>query len=196
MPQTQVNEMVAVMQKLMRVRDVVLKVNAEYIRSASMSDDYRTEPAFKLQGSYRNMNRIAERVVAVMNDAELDNLIYTTYQNDAQTLTTGTESNMLKFKELNGWLAPEDALRWESIKKTFGRNVKLKGVGDDAKFGQLIVELTSFSDGLDAIKGALDSGLDRMLAPPEEQPEQAEPQPLTASFDEILAGLDRAMRGV
>src|SRR5690606_23980583 len=51
----ELTEMVAVMKKLMRVRDVVLTVNREYIRSAAQSDDYRTEPAFKLQGSYRNM---------------------------------------------------------------------------------------------------------------------------------------------
>ena len=63
--------MVAVMKKLMRVRDVVLRVNREYIRSAAQADDYRTEPPFKLQGSYRNMNRIAEKVLPMMNDDEL-----------------------------------------------------------------------------------------------------------------------------
>jgi hypothetical protein len=44
----------------------LLKVNAEYIRSAAQADAYRTEPPFKLQGSYRNMNKIAEKVVAAM----------------------------------------------------------------------------------------------------------------------------------
>ena len=57
----ELNELVGVMKKLIRVRDVVLKVNREYIRSAAQSDEYRTEPPFKLQGSYRNMNRIAEK---------------------------------------------------------------------------------------------------------------------------------------
>ncbi|GIT29735.1 MAG: hypothetical protein Ct9H300mP1_17810 [Planctomycetaceae bacterium] len=66
----ELSEFVVVMKKLMRVRDVILAVNREYIRSAAMSDDYRTEPAFKLQGSYRNMNRIAEKVVPIMNDDE------------------------------------------------------------------------------------------------------------------------------
>ena len=54
----------SVMQKLMRVRDVVLTVNDQYIRSAAQADAYRTEPAFKLQGSYRDMNKIAERSCA------------------------------------------------------------------------------------------------------------------------------------
>ena len=76
--------MVAVMKKLHRVRDIVLAVNREYIRSAGQADDYRTEPPFKLQGSYRNMNRIAEKVVPIMNDHELQTLILSSYENDAQ----------------------------------------------------------------------------------------------------------------
>jgi hypothetical protein len=53
----QVQDMMSVLGKLHRVRDAVLTMNREYIRSASQLDDYRTEPPFKLQGSYRNMNR-------------------------------------------------------------------------------------------------------------------------------------------
>ncbi len=67
----ELNEYVQVIQKLNKVRDIVLKVNMQYIYSAAQSDEYRNEPAFKLQGSYRNMNKIAERVVSVMNDDEL-----------------------------------------------------------------------------------------------------------------------------
>jgi hypothetical protein len=159
----EVNEMVSVMRKLMRARDVVLRVNTQYIRSAGMSDEYRTEPPFKLQGSYRNMNRIAEKVVGVMNDAELDALILSNYQNDAQTLTTGTESNLLRFKELTGQLTSEEAARWEDIKKIYRRNVQLRGIGDDARFGQVILQLTNFSESLDSIKNALKSGVAWML---------------------------------
>ncbi len=83
----EVQEYVATMKKLLVVRDVVLKVNREYIRSAGQADEYRTEPPFLLQGSYRNMNRIAGRVLPVMNDAELWTLIYSTYEQDAQMLT-------------------------------------------------------------------------------------------------------------
>ena len=39
----------------------------EYIRSAAKEDAYRNEPAFKLQGCYRNMKRIAEKVLALMS---------------------------------------------------------------------------------------------------------------------------------
>ena len=113
-----------------------------------------------------------------MNDAELEALILASYQNDAQTLTTGSESNMLKFKELIGRLSSEELERWEDIKRRFGRNVQLKGIGDDAKFGQLVVQLGSFSDGLDAIKKTLRNGVEQMLLA-----KQADEKPLTASFD-------------
>jgi hypothetical protein len=83
----ELNEFVGVMKKLLRIRDVVWRVNEEYIASAAQADAYRTEPPFKLQGSYRNMNRMAEKVSAVMNDAELEALIQQHYQNEAQTLT-------------------------------------------------------------------------------------------------------------
>jgi len=190
----EVEEMLAVMRKLVRVRDVVLRVNEEYIRSAGIADDYRTEPPFKLQGSYRNMNRIAERVVAVMNDAELEELILGSYQSEAQTLTTGAESNLLKFKELIGRLAPDEAERWEDIKRTFTRNVKLRGVGEgeDARFAQLLVQLGTFADGLEGIDKTLRGSLERLLAA-----QSKEPPALRASLDgEALAALGQVVQGL
>ncbi len=92
-------ELMGVTEKLLRVRDVILRVNQEYILSAAQADDYRTEPSFKLQGSYRNMNRIAEKIIPIMNDEELERLIVDHYVSEAQTLTTGAEANLLKFKK-------------------------------------------------------------------------------------------------
>lgn len=154
----ELNEFVETMMKLMRVRDVVLRVNQEYITSAAQHDDYRTEPPFLLQGSYRNMNRIAEKVLPVMNDEEVETLIQSSYQNDAQTLTSGTEANLLKFRELTGKLNEADQQRWEEIKRTFKQNVKLRGVGQDDKVGQVIATLTTFSDGLESIRKAVVDG--------------------------------------
>ncbi|MBW3543100.1 MAG: AAA family ATPase, partial [Planctomycetes bacterium] len=158
----ELNEMVAVMRKLMRIRDVVLTVNRKYIRSAAQADAYRTEPPFKLQGSYRNMNRMAERVLAVMNDAELETLILSSYENDAQTLTTGTEANLLKFKELLGKLTDKERERWEHIKRAYVQAAKLKGVGSDDKFGLAIAQLGTMGDGLDAIRKAVTDGVSRL----------------------------------
>jgi len=155
----EINEMVSVMQKLMRVRDIVLSVNREYIRSAAQADAYRTEPPFLLQGSYRNMNRIAEKVLPIMNDRELQTLIVSNYENDAQTLTTNAESNLLKFKDLMGVLTPDEARRWSDIKRTFQQNVKMQGVAADDQVGRVIVQLRDVGDGLHAIRESLGEGV-------------------------------------
>ncbi|MEW4490770.1 DNA repair ATPase [Thalassoglobus sp. JC818] len=154
----ELNEFVQTMTKLMRARDVVLKVNQAYIASAAQNDDYRTEPPFLLQGSYRNMNRIAEKVMPIMDDAELETLIDSSYQNDAQTLTSGTEANLLKFRELNGTLTASQNERWEAIKKTFRQNVKMKGIDADDKVGQVILTINSLNEGLDSIRSAVVDG--------------------------------------
>lgn len=148
----QVREMFEVTRKLLRVRDVVLRVNRAYIRSAAQADAYRTEPPFKLQGSYRNMNRMAERVAAVMNDSELQSLIVSNYEQDAQTLTTDNEANVLKFKELMGILSPEDKERWEGIKYAFVESVRMSGMDSEDQAGQLMRQLASMRDGLESIR--------------------------------------------
>lgn len=172
----ELREMVAVMKKLQRVRDVILKVNGEYIRSAAMADAYRTEPPFKLQGSYRNMNRIAEKVVPIMNDDELETLILSNYQNDSQTLTSDNEANMLKFKELLGKLTPDEMERWESIKSAFARNNRLQGVGADDRVGQAVVELSAFSEGLEAIRRTLTEGVGILRSSDEQRREEVVPE--------------------
>ncbi len=158
----ELGEYVSAMVKLLRVRDVVLTMNREYIMSAATHDDYRVEPPFLLQGSYRNMNRIAEKVLPVMNDQELKTLIVSSYQNDAQTLTTGTEWNLLKFKELLGILTDAERERCEDIRRTFRQNVKLRGVGADDKLGLVIAQLSTFADGLDSIRKSVTDGVTRL----------------------------------
>ena len=150
----ELQEMYQVMRKLVRIRNVVLKVNQQYIRSASQSDDYRTEPPFLLQGSYRNMNKMAERVAAMMNDEELESLIDAHYQGEVQTLTTNAEANWLKYRELVEKQTPEEAKRWEQIKSTFSRNTQLRGLGDD-KLGQAILQLTLLSESFRSLRDVL-----------------------------------------
>jgi len=160
----EINGFVSVMKKLMRVRDVLLMVNQQYIESAAQADEYRTEPAFKLQGSYRDMNKIAASVAPVMNDAELQTLIESHFVNQAQTLTTGAEANLLKFHELMDQLTGEQAQRWADIKRTYKRNLLLGGAGDD-KIGQVIAQLTTFSEGLSDIRTAVEDGVEQLTAP-------------------------------
>ncbi|WP_405631422.1 DNA repair ATPase [Pseudoalteromonas sp. Ld20] len=127
--QAEANEIKAVLTRLMTIRNTVLKVNAQYIASAAQDNNYRTEPPFKLQGSYRNMNKMAEKVVAAMNDEELENLIRDHYRGEAQTLSKGSEENLLKLGELRGTLTQEDHARYSQIKEDFVRLNKLDGAG-------------------------------------------------------------------
>ncbi|MBI2948771.1 MAG: hypothetical protein HYY23_14120 [Verrucomicrobia bacterium] len=57
------------------------------------------------------MNRLAEKVVPIMNDPEVLDLVLDHYRNESQTLTTGAEANLLKFKELIGLLADAEKAR-------------------------------------------------------------------------------------
>lgn len=133
----EISEIVAVIKRLITLRDVVLKVNQQYIASAAQSDKYRTEPAFRLQGSYRNMNKLSEKVSSVMNEEELERLLDDHYLGEAQLLTTGAEENLLKLAEIRGKLTEQQAARWQQIKKDFMRNKALGG--DNADVGDRVV---------------------------------------------------------
>lgn len=151
----EIEELVSVMKKLMRVRDTILRVNLEYIRSAAMEDAYRTEPPFRLQGSYRNMNRIAEKILPIMTDDEVETTIFGHYENEAQTLTTGAEANLLKFRELEGVLTEAEIERWEDIKRKFNRNLLMGGRDDNDPVTRVVGTLAGFSEGLGRIEGVL-----------------------------------------
>lgn len=152
-PPEEIADMVNVMKKLMRIRDTILRVNMEYIRSAAMEDAYRTEPPFKLQGSYRNMNRLAEKALPVMTDSEVEEAIVDHYENESQTLTTGAESNLLKFKEMEGLMSDKESERWQEIKKTFSRNLLLGGEGENDPVARVVGSLSQINESLSSISG-------------------------------------------
>ena len=108
------------------------------------------------------MNRIAEKVVSIMNDSELETLIVSNYENDSQTLTSDNEANMLKFRELIGILTDEESKRWEHIKRAYTQNIKMKGLDTGDQFGQVVLQMSNFSDGLDAIRRAVVDGVDQL----------------------------------
>ena len=133
----EINEIIAVFKKLFVIQDVVLKINQQYIASAAQDDRYRVEPPFKLQGSYRNMNKMTEKVSAVMNEREMMQMIADHYLGEAQLLTAGAESNLLKLAELRGNMTAEQKARWEEIKRDFLRNKAMGGA--DADVGSRVV---------------------------------------------------------
>ncbi|TCI90026.1 DNA repair ATPase [Tenacibaculum sp. M341] len=157
----EIQDYTAVLEKVITVRDTILKVNQAYIQSAAMEDDYRTEPSFKLQGSYRDMNKLVAKVVPIMNDDELNRLLLSHYESESQTLTSAAEGNLLKYKELINNLSDEEVDRWNMIKNTFVKNNKLKGFGDKNEMAQILSQMMAFSENLEGIKNALQKGLEK-----------------------------------
>jgi hypothetical protein len=145
----EVQEVLAVLKHLFRVQETLLAVNAQYIASAAMDDQYRTEPPFKLQGSYRNMNKMAEKIVSAMTTAEVDRLIDDHYQGEAQTLTVAAEQNLLKLAEMRGRLTPAQAERWTTIKREF---VRLRSLGAAVRVSG---QLSLLAERVEGIVGAV-----------------------------------------
>jgi hypothetical protein len=152
----ELEENLQVIRHLFAAQATLLKVNQEYIRSAAQADAFRTEPPFKLQGSYRNMNKIAEKVVSAMTPDEVENLVGDHYQGESQTLTTAAEQNLLKLAELRGRMTPAQQARWNEIKAEFVRQRRMGG-GDDDPVTRLVGTLSGLGAELGAIKSALGS---------------------------------------
>ncbi len=157
----EIQDYLAVLDKVITIRNTVLKVNETYIKSAAMDDNYRTEPSFKLQGSYRDMNKLVAKVVPIMNDKELRTLLLSHYENESQTLTSAAEANLLKYKELTETINNGEEERWNSIKETFAKNNKLKGFGNQNEMAQVLAQMMQFSEHLEGIQNVLKRGLDR-----------------------------------
>ncbi|MFI1034687.1 DNA repair ATPase [Streptomyces sp. NPDC020951] len=156
-PPAELERVLAVLRHLITVRQTVLKVNAAYIASAASSDAARTEPPFRLQGSYRNMNKIAQRVRPVMNDAELAALIADHYRAEAQTLTSDAEANLLKLGELRGTLTGEQAARWDELKAAYVRGQAFGGAEEDP-LTRAVAALGLLADRVAAVESAITRG--------------------------------------
>ncbi|MGW9304575.1 DNA repair ATPase [Streptomyces cyaneofuscatus] len=163
----ELDAVLAVLRHLLTARDTVLAVNAAYIASAAQTDAARTEPPFRLQGSYRNMNKIAERIVPVMNDAELSAVVDDHYAGEAQTLTTGAEANLLKLAALRGTLSGEQAERWAAITASYVRTQALGGPDGDP-MTRAVAALGLLADRIAAVETAIQRAADprHLLAGP------------------------------
>ncbi|MFD8058374.1 DNA repair ATPase [Streptomyces cyaneofuscatus] len=163
----ELDAVMAVLRHLLTARDTVLAVNAAYIASAAQTDATRTEPPFRLQGSYRNMNKIAERIVPVMNDAELSAVVDDHYAGEAQTLTTGAEANLLKLAALRGTLTADQAERWAAITSSYVRTQALGGPDGDP-MTRAVAALGLLADRIAAVETAIQRAADprHLLAGP------------------------------
>ncbi|MFC7337983.1 DNA repair ATPase [Haloferula chungangensis] len=179
----EIDEMVTVTKHLLTVRETISRVNQEYIRSAAQEDAYRTEPPFKLQGSYRNMNRIAEKVLPLMTPQEVRQLVIDHYRSESQNLTTAAESNLLKFYEMEGLLDEKQAARWDEIKKGFNKRKLLGGAGENDPVARVVAQMSQFNDGLEAIReGIAEAG--KHYSQPQSLAEQT-----VAQLKQIIDGL-------
>ena len=155
---SEVNEIVAILRHMFRVQEVILDVNQAYIASASQDDKYRVEPIFKLQGSYRNMNKMTEKLSAVMNENELNQLIDDHYLGESQLLTQGAESNLLKLGEMRGVLTEAETERWAQIKADFLRNKAMGGEDGDTG-ARIVAQLVDLASGFNAISSQFETYL-------------------------------------
>lgn len=171
----ELTDILAVLAKVVRVREVVLAVNRAYLASAATTDSARTAPPFRLQGSYRDMNGLTSRLVPVMNERELEALIDDHYRGEAQTLGADAEANLLALAELRGRLTPAQAERWAAVRAAYVRDRALGGSADDPLV-RAVGGLGLLADRLGAVEGAiraLDPG------PPSGNPVAQRPPPPT-----------------
>ena len=148
----EIEQFLAVLKHVKQVQNLVIDVNKNYIKSAAMQDQYRTEPAFKMQGSYRNMSKLVAQIVPIMNTDEVNQLLLSHYESEAQTLTANAEANLLKLKELAGLQTLIEAERWQNIKDIFIKNNKHAGLDTNNK---MIAQLLEFNDNLQGIIHAI-----------------------------------------
>ncbi|HEU4520636.1 MAG TPA: DNA repair ATPase [Thermoanaerobaculia bacterium] len=185
----ELNELLAVLKKLVKVQGLLSLVNAQYVRSAAQQNAYRTEPPFKLQGSYRNMSKLAEKVLPAMNDDELERLIDDHYAGESQTLTTGAEENLLKLAEIRGRMTAAQRQRWEDIKSGFLRQQRIGGAESDPA-ARVMAELSVVSDRVAEITKAILSVAGGSRAPsPAQSVVQTDLSPYLEKLNEAIAAM-------
>ena len=91
----------------------------------------------------------------MMTHDEVKEIVIDHYENESQTLTTGAEANLLKFKEMEGILTEEEAARWSQIIKDFNKNKLLGEAGENDPITRVVAQLTQFNDGLESIKDGI-----------------------------------------
>lgn len=113
---TELSAVTGTLANLVRARDALLRVNAAYIASATVDDALRGEPPFLLQGSYRNMARLAGRLVAAMTPEEVDVAVLDHYRAESQTLAASAGWNLAKLPIVLGRASPEDEQRVDELR--------------------------------------------------------------------------------
>ena len=130
--------------------------------------------------------RLAEKVVAAMNQDELERLFDDHYVGEAQTLTTGAEENLLKLAELRSRMSDEQRQRWDEIKRTFARIQSIGSAADDP-VTRVTGQLGIVSDRLDQIGRTLAAAASDGAGKP--AGDDASLAPYLAKLDDTLSAL-------
>ncbi|MGA5703967.1 DNA repair ATPase [Peterkaempfera bronchialis] len=163
-PQPELEAVLAVLRHLLGVREVLLASNRAYIASAATADASRTEPPYLLQGSYRDMSRLAGRIVPVMDAEEVEAVLDDHYRGEAQALGADAEANLLKLAGLRDRLTAEQAARWAEVKAGYLRERALGGSGDDA-LARAVGALGLLADRVGAVEAAITRATERPRRP-------------------------------
>ncbi len=177
----ELNEIVEVTRRFAYVQKTLLMVNQEYIKSASQDDRFRTEPPFKLQGSYRNMSKLAEKIVAAMTEEELEVLLDGHYASESQTLTAAAEQNLLKLAELRKRQSAAQKTRWEELKRGFKR-IQVQGGAEDDPVVRVTGSIASLGQELGELK-------DVMIEAARKPAEKEAPHELGPRLDALVAAV-------
>ncbi len=163
--EAEVAELEALLRHMIRVEKTLLMVNEAYVRSASQADAYRTSPPFKLQGSYRNMAKIADKLSPAMTAEEVERVIDDHYASESQTLTQSAEENLLALRELRGRLDEKGKARLEAIRAAFVRRVRQGGAEADPA-----TRVTGGLEGIETELASLGKTLTTLAQPKEAPP--------------------------
>jgi hypothetical protein len=85
----------------------------------------------------------------------VNTLILSHYEGESQTLTSDAEANLLRLKEIAGLLDEKGEKRWRQIKEIFIKNNKFGMLNESDTSGQMLIQLSSFNDHLEAIAKAI-----------------------------------------
>ena len=95
------------------------------------------------------MSKLAEKIVPIMNDHEVQSLIMDHYQGEVQTLTKDSEANLLLFKRLIDRLDETEAERLDYIIQVY-QEQKAQNSGDMIQ--PVLQELRNFNEILKGIR--------------------------------------------
>jgi ATPase involved in DNA repair/ATPase family associated with various cellular activities (AAA) len=170
---SELDAVIKTLRHLTQVRDQLLKVNAAYIASATMDDNMRGEPQFLLQGSYRNMARIAQRIVPAMTSDEVAIAVAEHYRAESQTLAAAAAWNLSKLGQVLGVATEAETTAFDELRERW-RDSNVSGDPMAVMANALRDIAAAMSPHTDIVRGSLTKP-GQPLSPPTDEPPRRKP---------------------